>query len=85
MLIGMQLKQWETQDISWSHVLRQGITRGKSLNFDDGQLVRYLYRPFTKRWLYFSGKLNEAVHQMPKILPDEDVENRMIGVTGKGG
>lgn len=66
--------------ISWTSNLKQDLVRDKDLEFDSSSLVTALYRPFTKRWLYFNRRLNERVYQMPRIFPAADLPNRIIMV-----
>ncbi len=47
------------------------------------KLRQALYRPFTKRWLFFDRILNEEVYQLPKIFPPGQ-PNRVIVVTDIG-
>lgn len=70
--------------ISWSGNLKQEIVRNNLLDFNPRNIVRSLYRPFNKSWLYFERKLNERVYQMPKIFPNATTENLVICVTGIG-
>ena len=70
--------------ISWTRALKADIRKGKAIDVGDGQLVRCVYRPFTKQWQFFSRRLNEMVYQMPRIFPDSESPNRVIAVTGKG-
>ncbi len=47
------------------------------------KLRQALYRPFTKRWLFFDRILNEEVYQLPKIFPPGQ-PNRVIVLPGIG-
>ena len=51
----------------------------------DGQFIPCMYRPFTKQWLFYSRRLNDRVHQLPRIFPNSELPNRVIAVTGRGG
>lgn len=68
----------EATKISWSANLKQDLVRDRVLSFEPECLVRSLYRPFTKQWLYYSRRFNERVYQMPHIFPDATAENRVI-------
>jgi len=68
--------------ISWTRALKQDLTKGKIFAFDDNSLVRSLYRPYTKQWLYFNRRFNEMVYQMPKIFPDAKSKNLAIMIKG---
>ena len=70
--------------ISWSRALKQSLRKGRRFELENGQFVRCMHRPFTKRWQYFSRNLNEDVSQMPRIFPAPELPNRVIAVSGKG-
>ena len=56
--------------INWSRDLKQDCLRGHLAEFGDVNLRHALYRPFTKRWLYFDRIMNEEVHYCPANAPD---------------
>ena len=66
--------------ISWSRSLKQQLAKNQQLVFDDCSLVQALYRPFTKRWMYFDRRLNEMVYQMPRMFPNDTFANIAIMV-----
>jgi len=70
--------------ISWSHNVKQDLIRGSVYTLDRNCIVSGLYRPFTKRWLYYNRRLNERVYQMPRIFPESGAKNLMIQVAGVG-
>jgi predicted helicase len=70
--------------ISWTHSLKQEITKGHVLTFDAGSIVPALYRPFQKQWMYYSHQLNERVYQMARIFPEGDSENLYFIIHGPG-
>ncbi|MFM6077447.1 MAG: type ISP restriction/modification enzyme, partial [Dolichospermum sp.] len=43
-----------------------------------------MYRPFCKQNYYYNKDLNNSLYQMPKIFPNQNVENLVICVTGRG-
>ena len=53
--------------IKWSETLELNVERGTLIGFEDGEIIRCLYRPFTRRSLFFDRVLNERVYQWPKI------------------
>lgn len=71
--------------ISWTRQLRKDAERPKPLDQREGQFVPCMYRPFTKRWQFYSRRLNEMIYKMPRIFPNAELPNRVIAVTGKGG
>jgi predicted helicase len=66
--------------ISWDHAQKVGVARGRYGKFDDSRIVRSLYRPFSKQWLYFDGFFNNRVYRMPRIFPNPAAQNRVIMV-----
>ena len=71
--------------ISWTRQLRRDAVALKPLDQKEGEFVPCIYRPFTKRWQFYSRRLNEMVYKMPRIFPNGDLPNRVIAVTGRGG
>lgn len=71
--------------ISWTHSLKQDLSKGRSLSFEETCLTTSVYRPFGKQWLYYSRRFNERVYQMPRIFPDAAAENLVIVLSGTGG
>src|ERR1035437_5807812 len=53
--------------IKWSETLKLNVERGTPISFEDGKIVRCLYRPFTRRFLFFDRTLNERTYSWPKI------------------
>lgn len=53
--------------IKWSRDLKKDALRGRLAEFDQGKIRAALYRPFTKRFLFFDRILNEEIYQWPKI------------------
>jgi predicted helicase len=43
-----------------------------------------MYRPFTKRWVFFDRSFNHSLYQMPQIFPDKTADNLVICVSGIG-
>ncbi len=74
----------DSTKISWTRALKKDLQINKRATFQNNCFVNSLYRPFTKRWMYFNRQFNESVGQMSKIFPDASVENRVICVSGVG-
>lgn len=70
--------------ISWSRSLKKSLLRKKNIVFDPSAFRKVLYRPFNKINNYFNKDLNEYLYQMPKIFPDEKIDNFAINITGVG-
>jgi predicted helicase len=74
----------DPKKISWTRALKQNLSRNKQGTFEVTHLIRSMYRPFCKQWLYFDRQFNEMVYQMPKIFPNENLGNVMICLAGIG-
>lgn len=74
----------DPKKISWTRATKNAVGRGASYPYRTDAATRALYRPFSKQWLYFDRQFNEMVYQMPKIFPDESVENWVICAVGRG-
>ena len=69
--------------LKWSMGLKNALKRGVCADFDDAKLRVALYRPFSRRALFFDRTLNEALYQLPSTLPtsDQEHENKIIIVS----
>ncbi|MEF2144885.1 MAG: type ISP restriction/modification enzyme, partial [Desulfovibrionaceae bacterium] len=70
--------------ISWSRSLKNQLVFGRKFDFSEKSLILCMYRPFSKRWLYYDRTFNEVVFQMSHIFPDSITKNLVIVVTGIG-
>ena len=70
--------------ISWTRTLKQELAKNSKIDFKDDSIYLSLYRPYTKRWLYFNRQLNEMVYQMSRIFPTAKTDNLLIIISGLG-
>ena len=74
----------DSTKISWTVNLKNDLAKDKELRIQEGRLVVSQYRPFTRKHMFFSRRLNERVYQIPQFFPHEKAENRLICVMGRG-
>ena len=74
----------DAKKISWTRSLKGDVRKQKQYAFDASNIVTALYRPYCKHRLYFNRRFNEMVYQVPRLFPTQQVENRVISVTGLG-
>lgn len=67
--------------IKWTRAVKNDLRKGVRYEFDRALMIEALYRPFVKRWLYFSRQLNEMLYQTPLIFGRGNVRNRCIVLT----
>ncbi|WP_061546789.1 DEAD/DEAH box helicase [Cylindrospermopsis raciborskii] len=74
----------DPKKISWSDTLKTDLGNFTTRTLYDKSLFQGKYRPYCKQWCYFNKDFNERTYQMPKIFPNQNVENLVIAVTGRG-
>jgi predicted helicase len=74
----------DTKKIKWTGELKDNVAKLEKLNFTEKSIVKSIYRPYCKQWLYFQKLWNKRTYQMPKIFPNQNLENLVICVTGIG-
>ncbi len=75
----------DAKKISWTMEVKQDLARNKPGTFEKTHIVRSMYRPFCKQWLYFDRQFNNRVYQMPKFFPNEKLGNVVICISALGG
>ncbi len=74
------------KNISWSYTLKTTLERQQEAIFSNQKIRTSLYRPFTKKYLYFDKMMNEAIYRFPQIFPTIEIEkeNLIICIGGYG-
>jgi len=54
--------------MKWTRAVKRDLAAGVPYEFDEGAITTALYRPFTKKHLYFSSKLNEMQYLMGRYF-----------------
>ena len=74
----------ERRNIKWTDRLKAALEKGTRVEFSPEKRRTSLYRPFTKKHLYFDRLMNQRVAGMPAIFPTvaAEQENRAICVSG---
>ena len=72
-------------EIKWDRELRKYLRRNIPVRYSREHTVESLYRPFTKKNLYFMRELNAMQYQLPQVFPTGEVgENKVICFQGTG-
>ena len=70
-------------EIKWDRELRNYLRRNIPVRYSQGDVVEALYRPFTKKNLYFLRELNAMQYQLPRIFPfGKQDQNKIICFKG---
>lgn len=56
--------------IKWTRAVKRDLERGLPYAYGDGAIVSASYRPFVRRFLYSSRRLNEMVYRTPEVFGD---------------
>jgi predicted helicase len=75
---------YNPEKISWSSTLLSKLKRGDKSSINNGEFRLSSYRPFQKQWLFFDDILNDRRGQIPKVIPERNLNNIIISVSGIG-
>ncbi len=67
--------------IKWTRAVKKDLQRGLHYRFEGERVVEALYRPFVKRWLYYSPQLNEMPNKTAGIFANGAARNRCVVLT----
>ncbi len=67
--------------IKWTRAVKNDLAKGKIYQFNSNNIVTCFYRPFIKKYLYYSKELNEMLYQLPMVFPKKK-ENLVIAFIG---
>ena len=70
--------------VKWDHDLKRYLERKIAKSFQDNQIFSSLYRPYTKKFLYFDKHFNGRTFQLFNIFPSREHENLLIFCTDVG-
>ena len=69
--------------IKWTRDLKRQLFKNTPNKFRRSEVINTLFRPYVKKHLYYSRKLNEMIYLMPQIFPLERYEeNKVICFSG---
>lgn len=66
------------QTIKWSRAVKNDLRKGMEYRFDIGRTENSLYRPFVKRKLFYSKRLNEMTYRLDELFPAPSTRNPYI-------
>ena len=75
---------YDNLKITWTREIKGNAERGLIHSFNKEDIVKAIYRPFTKQFLYFNKYWNNCVYLIPKLFPTPDVKNLVISLSGVG-
>ena len=77
---------YDDTKMKWSNTLKQHLERGNITQFAEEKIRCSLYRPFTKKELFFDNILIDRMGHFSTIFPplETEAENQIICLTDKG-
>tara|TARA_R110000765_G_scaffold9911_3_gene30871 strand:+ start:61412 stop:66298 length:4887 start_codon:yes stop_codon:yes gene_type:complete len=69
--------------ISWSRSFFGDLKASRNKEYKNQNLVKALYRPYFKQFLYFSREQNNVVSKMDSFFPKPELENLVICVSAR--
>jgi predicted helicase len=71
--------------LKWDGTLKQHLVDGRFGEYSSNHIRKAIYRPFTKKYLYFDRVFNNSVYLQSRFFPNADAEqeNRAIVVTSE--
>ena len=74
----------DPKKISWSSNLMESARRGRRGEFQDRVLMKSIYRPYQRQWVYFDPLFNDRRGRLKEIFPEPTTQTKTIVVTGTG-
>jgi len=71
--------------INWTRETKWDLEKGKSHTYIDESIKLSSYRPFVKQALYFNKDWNNMQYLIPKLFPNNSVNNLVICLPAPGG
>ena len=72
----------DSSKISWSSSLKGYLKQEKNAEFKKDSIRLSLYRPFTKKYFYYSNLFNHRIAKTKKIYPKNETKNLTICTSG---
>ena len=74
---------WVGRAIKWTSELERSLVTGKKIRLHSDGVARVMFRPFTKRFMYYEENVTHRIYQNKRYFPlRKSDENRLIAFTG---
>lgn len=81
----IRINDFVSRNIKWTSELEAHVLRGTKLQFNGSHCRQAIYRPFNKRWTYYSEVLTHRLYQQNSIFPvNGQWDNKVIIFTNPG-
>lgn len=72
-----------TNKISWTGSLKKQFEKGQKITYEEDRIFMGMYRPFTKKYVYYSKALVDRQYQIPKVFPNKNTKNSLIAISNR--
>jgi predicted helicase len=80
-----KVNDFVSREIKWTSELEAHMVRGTELTFSSERVRQSMYRPFCRRWTYYSEVVTHRLYQQNSIFPvSGDWSNKVIVYTNPG-
>ena len=88
--------EYDATRFSWTRRMEDFAKKNQTIDLGERAVVKGMYRPFCKQWVYYNKVMNERTYQQPRLFPlasgkGEKAERTyqqhasFVAVEGKGG
>ena len=84
---GLKVEDFVLKDetkIKWSSSLLPQVSKGHKASYSDAFIVKSMYRPFCKQYLYNDSLFIHRPYQIPRLFPTPQSKNLVICTAGVG-
>ncbi|UJF15962.1 DEAD/DEAH box helicase family protein [Jeotgalibaca sp. MA1X17-3] len=78
-------KLMNRQEIKWSRSLIKDYNSAKSHRYEEDRIFKYMYRPYTKKYVYYTKEFVDMQYLLSQIYPEPSTKNFGIVMSGKTG
>ena len=72
-----------TNKISWTRSLKEKFEKRQYLQFDESRIYVGMYRPFTKKYIYYDSNWTDQQYKMKYVFPENFSKNTLISISNK--
>ena len=72
-----------TTKISWTRSLKEKFEKKQNLQFDESRIYVGMYRPFTKKYIYYDSNWTDRQYKMKYVFPENFSKNTLISISNK--
>ena len=68
--------EYDPKRFSWTRRMEDCAKKGQQIELGDRAVVKGMYRPFCKQWVYYNKVMNERTYQQPRLFPSHQAKGK---------